>query len=233
MMTEASRGSTSAPILIVVAAPKEADAVREGLASRDQHDVDAVIVTSGVGRTNAASAVHEAVAERRAADESPFTGVLSLGIAGALPGPDGAPFAAIGTVLCANACVYMEEGMVTPDGFTDTAGFGFPLGDFSGNDVPVDSGWADRQPDDYLRARIATVATCSGTNQAARTVAERTGASAEAMEGAAVVHAARRLGLPGLEIRVISNTTGDRADQLWDFQAAWAALRAAARTMSA
>ena len=50
------------------------------------------------------------------------------------------------------------------------------------------------------------------------------GAIAEAMEGAAVVHAARRLGLPGGEVRVISNSTGDRAKQQWDIARAFAAM---------
>jgi futalosine hydrolase len=55
-------------------------------------------------------------------------------------------------------------------------------------------------------------------------VRDRTGAVAEAMEGAAVVHAALRAGVPGLEVRAISNTTGDRPTQRWDMPAAFAAL---------
>jgi len=47
---------------------------------------------------------------------------------------------------------------------------------------------------------------------------------AEAMEGAAVVHAARRAGVPAIEIRSISNATGDRAKQQWNIAAAFAAL---------
>ena len=54
--------------------------------------------------------------------------------------------------------------------------------------------------------------------------AARTKAVAEAMEGAAVVHAARRLGVPAIELRVISNTTGDRDNQKWDLAGALAAL---------
>jgi futalosine hydrolase len=44
------------------------------------------------------------------------------------------------------------------------------------------------------------------------------------MEGAAVVHAARRLKVPAIEIRTISNTTGDRTTQQWDISGALAAL---------
>jgi nucleoside phosphorylase len=44
------------------------------------------------------------------------------------------------------------------------------------------------------------------------------------MEGAAVVHAARRQRVPAIELRVISNTTGDREGQRWDLSAALTAL---------
>jgi nucleoside phosphorylase len=44
------------------------------------------------------------------------------------------------------------------------------------------------------------------------------------MEGAAVVHAARRLKVPAIEIRAISNTCGDRANQIWDLQAGLTSL---------
>lgn len=45
------------------------------------------------------------------------------------------------------------------------------------------------------------------------------------MEGAAVLLAAHRLGIPAAEIRVISNTTGDRDRQVWDFGAGFAGMR--------
>ena len=44
------------------------------------------------------------------------------------------------------------------------------------------------------------------------------------MEGAAVVHAARRLHLPAIELRTISNTTGDRDRQHWDLPGALDAM---------
>ena len=46
-----------------------------------------------------------------------------------------------------------------------------------------------------------------------------------AFEGAGLLHAARRLGVPAIELRVISNTTGDRDRQQWDLPAALEALR--------
>ena len=98
------------------------------------------------------------------------------------------------------------------------------LGDFEGNPVPVDDRLLSRLAGLFRTGPIATVATCSGTDAAAESVARRTGAVAEAMEGAAVVHAARRLGVPAIELRVISNTTGDREDQEWDLAGALVVL---------
>jgi futalosine hydrolase len=127
--------------------------------------------------------------------------------------------------VAASRCVYAEEGMVTPQGFAPIDAMGFELADFcEGNAVPCDPALLDRLAALFVVGPIATVATCSGTDAAAREVAARTHAVAEAMEGAAVVHAARRLGVPGGELRAISNTTGDRDRQRWDLPRALGAL---------
>lgn len=81
--------------------------------------------------------------------------------------------------------------------------------------------------------RIATVSTCAGTDGRAATVARRTGAIAEAMEGAAVAQVASRLGVTFSEVRVISNTTGDRGHQRWDMRGALEALSRVAVAMVA
>lgn len=206
-------------VLIVTAVEAEAKAIGE---------IDnAQIVVSGIGRTNAAAAVTEAVIR-----QGPFSAVLSAGVAGALPRVD-APLrrrgelqfaAGIADIVVASECIYAEEGLLTPDGFEDVQSLGFALGDFTGNTVPVDEHLLSALRDHFRAARIATVATCSGTHERALEIARRTGAVAEAMEGAAVVHAARRLGVPAIELRAISNTTGDRDRQQWDLLAALNAL---------
>jgi futalosine hydrolase len=184
----------------------------------------ATIVIGGIGRTNAAAAVTEAIIRR-----GPFDAVICAGIAGALPDSG----LKIGEAVVASRCIYMEEGLVGPHGFADMAAMGFSLGDFEGNAVPVDSRLLDLLGERFPIGSIATVATCSGTDAAAREVVRRTGAMAEAMEGAAVVHAARRLKTPAIELRTISNMTGDRARQKWDIPAALAALgQAMATSMS-
>ncbi len=204
------RKSHPETFLIITAVRAEADAIGAVRGAR--------VVVAGIGRTNAAAATTEAIVRN-----GPFAAVLSAGIAGALPGAG----LEIGEVVVASSCVYAEEGLLTPRGFSDVTGLGFPLGDFPGNAVPVDSGLLRRLAGAGRTGPIATVATCSGTDEAAAEVHRRTQALAEAMEGAAVVHAARRLAVPAIELRAISNTTGDRAAQIWDLPAALRSLRSA------
>ncbi len=211
-------------ILIVTAVEKEAETINAALAS-SEYDTKACVGVcgGGVGRTNAAAATTE-VLIRAENNQQPFQLVLSAGVAGALPQEQNQKTLCPGDVVIASECVYVEEGLITPDGFQDMDGLGFPLGDFPGNRVPTDSKLLDLLNDKYTTGPIATVATCSGTDEAACTVAQRTGALAEAMEGAAVVHAARRLGIPAGEIRAISNTTGNRDQQQWDLSGSLTAL---------
>ena len=203
-------------ILVIVAVEAE----RAALGARCLAAPEVHVVVAGIGRTNAAAATAEALTEARATG-APFAAVISTGIAGALPGSN----LALGTVVVADACIYAEEGIALPEGQGDMRVLGFPLGDFEGNRVPVDGALLVAFRALGPACEIATVATCSGTDAAALSVRTRTGAMAEAMEGAAVVHAARRVGVPAIEIRSISNTTGDRATQRWDISAAFAALQ--------
>ncbi|MBX3373267.1 MAG: futalosine hydrolase [Phycisphaeraceae bacterium] len=191
------------PVLIVTAVEAEARAI--GLLS------GARVIAGGIGRTNAACATCEALL-----GPDRFRAVLSAGVAGALPGSG----LAVTDPLVASACIYAEEGLVTRDGFVTLEAIGLSLGDFPGNAVPVDEALLDALGRLFPIGPIATVATCSGTDEAAAAVQARTGALAEAMEGAAVVHAARRLGVPAIELRVMSNLTGDRAHQQWNLPGA-------------
>ncbi len=194
-------------LLVVTAVEKEADACRSMPGAR--------VVTSGVGRTNAAIAATRAILE-----EGPFDGVVSAGIAGSLPGSG----LSIGDIVIASSSIYFEEGLLAPDGFHDLSSMGFPLGDFEGNAVPGDPALLERVGPLGTHGPIATVGTCSGTDSAAEAVVVRTGAIAEAMEGAAVLHAGWAFGLPGLELRAISNSTGDRDRQQWDLELGLRAL---------
>lgn len=204
-------------VLLVTATDREAEPFKANGFS---------VVVSGVGRVNAA------VATALSLERKEFDAVFSIGIAGALPGSELKP----GAVVIADRVVYAEEGMLAPDGFHDLASMGFPPANFfQGNSVLCDSGLVQGLTAMIPEARtgaIATVATCSATDAGAREIAQRTGAVAEAMEGAAVVHAAGLLGTPAGEIRAISNQTGDRESQAWDLHAAFEALQKIAGMLS-
>jgi len=199
-------------LLIITAVDREARAI--GAVK------GATVLAGGVGRTNAAAATTHAILRT-----GPFDAVINAGLAGALPGSG----LSIGDVIVASGCVYAEEGLITPQGFADIASIGLSLGDFEGNAVPVDETLLEILSASFRIGPVATVATCSGTDEAASMIARRTDALAEAMEGAAVVHAARRLQTPAIELRAISNNAGDRSSQQWDFTGGLESLGRATR----
>lgn len=168
------------------------------------------LLLTGVGKANACGAT--ALALSRAGP--PPAGVISIGIGGTLdPGRVG-----IGQVVLASESVFADEGVAAPSGFTAISAMGFaPVTPSLGESIPASPLLLDRLGSlaDHTGV-IATVSTCSGTDDAARAVRTRTGAIVEAMEGAGVGLACVRFGAPFAEIRVISNTTGDRDRQTWD-----------------
>ncbi|MDX2131969.1 MAG: futalosine hydrolase [Planctomycetota bacterium] len=221
-MTVAADSVTGDRVLIVVAHPREVAAVCRGLGGRPGElwkivaaGAHADVAWCGVGKANAAGCVG------RVFDGARHGAVLSVGVAGSLPSP-GAP--GLRGVILATASVFADEGLVHPGGFDDLARMGlapegvtFPVSEELGRRMGA---LAD------IRAPIACVSACSGTDGAAAEVARRTGALAEAMEGAACALAAARLGARFAEVRVISNTTGDRARQAWDLEGALGRLEA-------
>lgn len=218
------------PWLIVVAAPKEARSVLDALGvagdSPDGWVPVAVgglaeVVRSGVGKWAAAGAT------ARCFDPGHHAGVLNVGVAGALPGS----WLEIGSFVLGEPSVMADEGLLGPGGFQTLAQMGFP-----GDAGPV-------RPDEASRTAltrvvdvvgpVATVSTCSGRDALAQEIATRTRGVAEAMEGAAVGLAARRVDPDArfAELRVISNTTGDRPKQRWDL--GFALERLGERTVAA
>ena len=207
-------------ILVAVAAESEARAVLDGLGGgRTPPEWGSTragpfeVLRTGVGKANAAGAV------ARLLDPTVHRLVLSVGLGGALPGSD----LSVGDVVVASVSVFSDEGIATPDGFSDAAAMGFaPAPGLPGCALPAETDLAADLPGvaGAVVGVVATVSTCSGTDRHADETVRRTGAIAEAMEGAAVGLAAWRVGVPHGEIRVVSNTTGDRAHQVWDVPAA-------------
>lgn len=221
--------------LLVVAARAEAEAVVGAFGFKAAEapaewrirtlDERLDLLTCGIGKSNAAGAT------ARALEGGQYRAVLNIGVCGSLP-RGGGPMLEPGRAVVGTSAVFADEGLQTPEGFRDVAEMGFgPLASLPGGGVAIACDGALLGALDALgdeRGVIATVSTCSGTDALARAVAERTGAPAEAMEGAAAALVCARFGAPFAEWRVVSNTTGDRAGQRWDIRAALARLAAGA-----
>jgi len=223
--------STEIDTMLVVAADSEAKAVFAAFGFPDEEPEELTrlegglwLLKAGIGKANAAGAVGIALAM------NPAERVISLGLGGALPDSG----LEIGDRVLASRSVFADEGAETPEGFLDCRSMGFPLyeGDL-GDGLACNPelharlrGCVDRE------AVIATVSTCSGRDELAVRVRRRTGAGVECMEGAAVMLTCHRMGVPAAEVRVISNTTGDRAEQVWDIGRSLGVLGLTARAIS-
>lgn len=211
-------------ILIVVAVGAEGAAVRRAFGGSgdpetwrpERLDDRFELVVGGVGKANAAGCV------ARFYDPARHEGAMSVGVCGSLPGGP-----ATGASVLATASVNADEGIVTPDGFETCRQMGFPLGPTDETGSPPDPGWARAlSPVVDAAGPIATVSVCSGTDAAAAGVRARTGAIAEAMEGAAIAQVLARVDPRAkfCELRVVSNNTGDRGRQVWDLPRAFGRL---------
>lgn len=255
-LLELVRGADGAGVVLVcVAAPVEGRAVLRGLGADGTPEVrwraepvapGVDLVMTGVGKANAAAGV------ARALERGRHRAVLNVGVGGVLPGAGGGKSArelGIGDIVIATESVYADEGNETPDGFLDLAAMGFPPGPGEGMGVACDEAAAAAleralgsaaSAGALRRGTIATVSICAGTDARAADVAARTGAVVEAMEGAAIAMTLRRLDAeagagptPFLEVRSISNTTGDRAGQWWDLTKGMEGVERAARAVRA
>ena len=182
-------------------------------------------VLTGVSKSNAAGGL------ARVLDPSGHSLVVSLGIAGALPVGGGGGRVAIGSVVAGAASVFADEGMESRAGWTTMAELGFPV--LGGEDAIEADANALAAVTDLADAigTIATVSICSGSDARAAQIARRTGAIAEAMEGAAAGMVSQWLGVGFVELRVISNVTGDRDRQHWSIAEALEGLTKLSREL--
>ena len=191
-------------------------------ADLDPAELDAAdLVTIGVGKAAATLGLLTALREREPA------GVLLFGVAGAFRGSQVAP----GALCVVGDDGFGDEGVTTPQGFTDLAQLGLgDTGPFA----------ADHALTNAAAARLAvpivrgvTVSTCSGTDALADERRARTRADVETMEGAAVALVCRELALPLVHVRAISNWTGDRERGEWDLATAASRVQQGVRTLLA
>ncbi|HYC99613.1 MAG TPA: futalosine hydrolase [Phycisphaerales bacterium] len=214
--------------LLAVAAPVEVEAVAAAFGASSKlgppgsapvwrllelsEEFDLVI--TAVGKAAAAGGV------ARVLEPARHGLVLSVGVAGALRGTR------VGQVVVADRCDLADDGVMGASGFMNLERMGF--GPFPGltSGAMVDASVREHlAPVADVLGPVATVSTCSGTDVLAAALAAR-GFIAEAMEGAATALVAERVGVPFGELRVISNTTGDRARQSWDLRGALNVLTA-------
>lgn len=220
--------------LIVVATPLEAgpifaalqtkSTVEPWLPLRASEEMD--LLCSGVGKANASGATAAAIAR------ASYSAVLNLGICGSLPSPiSNSP--KFGAAILATASIFADEGIESPEGWQPLSALGFPAAIDSDLIRPDPRLLAFLKPHADHAAPIATVSICSGTNARAQSIATRFDPHplAEAMEGAAVGLAATRAKVPFAELRVVSNTTGDRKSQQWEMKPALARLESLARSI--
>jgi futalosine hydrolase len=196
-------------LVVCFAAPVEGDGLPNSVAGRSL-----ALLQTGVGPVNAAHALTRFLMEHQA------RAVVACGIGGAYPGSG----LEVGDVVCAESETYGDLGAESAEGFLDMKNLGFPVieGDpplF--NCLPLDLFPAKR------RVPFVTCSTCTGNDAKAAVLAARTGGAVESMEGAAIVHVARLMGVKVGEVRGISNIVGDRDRARWRVRESAAAARAA------
>jgi futalosine hydrolase len=175
------------------------------------------LLRTGVGPVNAAFALTRFLSTERA------RAVVACGVGGAYPGSG----FSIGDVVCAETESYGDLGADAPDGFLDMQALGFPV-------IPGEPPTFNRMPLDFFpassripRAGFVTCSTCTGSDERGTALCVRTGGAVESMEGAAIVHVARLMGVPVGEVRGISNAVGRRERGSWRVRDAAQAARAA------
>ncbi|MEX2272398.1 MAG: futalosine hydrolase [Vicinamibacterales bacterium] len=172
------------------------------------------LVQTGVGPVNAAFALTRLLTAHGA------RAIIICGVGGAYPQTGLEP----GDVVCAETETYGDLGADSPDGFLDMQALGFPVVNTNPplfNTLPLDLFPASR------RVPFVTCATCTGTHEKAAALRERTGGAVESMEGAALVHVARLMGVKVGEVRGISNAVGARDRGSWRLEEAAANARTA------
>lgn len=181
--------------LWVHAAPIEGESVAWGPRTR---------LCLGVGKTAAAVGLARALAN------GDVGSVVAFGVAGA----HRASGLAVGDRVLVGTDVLADEGVRTPAGFLDLPALGLgEIGPWSADEgLLALAGGVLKAP----TVAASTVSTCSGTDALASEAAARSGAAIETMEGAAIAAACAAFGVPWIQLRVISNATGDRDRAGWD-----------------
>lgn len=194
------------PTLFVYAAPREG----AWLAHRGVSTLEL-----GVGKIAATMSLTAALAERR----PPL--VLQFGVCGAYPArhlrgklPE---LRVLDTCVVASE-IAIDDGVQTPEGFLDLAQLQLAEAKPIIADEPRSRSIAMLLGCPLVAG--ATVSTGAGTEALSQAYAARGDVQVESMEGAAVAAVCRRFQVPHVQVRVVSNRTGDRQLSGWDLDGA-------------
>jgi len=142
--------------------------------------------------------------------------------------------------------IFGDEGVATPDTFLGLEKLGLPLLDRQApplfNRLALSKAWVNsassalhaisaRRGCQWRSGPVVTVSTGSGTRVASDNLWHRTGALCENMEGSAIALVCRRFETEMVEIRGISNWTGDRDPLAWDLPVACSAAEEACNSL--
>jgi futalosine hydrolase len=193
-----------------------------------------LLLACGMGKANAAHGLTALLERFRP------KGLIATGVGGAYVGSG----LDVCDIAVAEAEIYADEGVETPDGWRSCEEIGIPLAPVQGTPL------FNHFPLERERVRIAldairgggqkafsgpfvTASTCSGTLARGNRLRDRYQAICESMEGAAFAHVAALYQVPFLEVRGISNLVEDRDRERWRIEdAASAAAQAVAATVS-
>lgn len=180
-------------------------------------------LVTGVGKVVSAVRLFEYLSQAG----SQIQRVVIVGVAGVYPTADGSFVGrpTVGELVWVQRDALIDEGVAVKDGFLDLASLSL-LGE-APQSYQASASWmrelSVRGPWPVVEG--ATVSSCSGSDVLALRRVERTQAQVESMEGAALAHVCRRVGLPWVQLRSISNRCGRREDARWDLPRAIDALR--------
>ncbi len=179
---------------------------------------DAIV---GVGKAAAAMHTTKLLLRERPA------WLLLIGVCGTYPGAG----LEVGSLCVVGEDQLADEGVALPGGeFLDITTMGLGArGPFHADPART------RAVSERLAAPIvrgATVSSCAGNDELARMLAGRSGAQVETMEGAAILQVCLHLGVPAVQLRCVSNRTGDRARGGWDLRGAVDRLHAGVRALA-
>ncbi|MCC6783092.1 MAG: futalosine hydrolase [Planctomycetes bacterium] len=208
--------SSRTDLLLVCADPREGAAL-DALVGRRPFVV-------GVGKATAACQLAARLARHEVG------AVLAFGVGGALPAaPSSRPLELLQLVVVVES-VLADEGVESPDGFLDLAALGLGEAVVHRHDQRLAAA-AARALGGLELVRAATVSTCSGTDARAQAIATRTGARLETMESAALALVCATFAVPFVELRCVSNATGDRTRAAFAIPAACTRVQTAVATL--